>query len=951
MAFQRTQRLTESFEESEALLAGGLDSAIAILKIPEAKFAERVGLDESVGRRIYRKATDTAVFTGHALSLIEESTTHAPFNPVVLEEGLDSPNLDIINVLKDIDGYEDLFGSQNYCRCKHCRSIFGPAAYFVDLMDFIDNHVSQEVFIEQNKTDHPLYLKNRWSNLWTLVLSCKNTDTRIPYLTIVNEVLERYLERVFEEEDIYEVLTEARLSFHQPFNLPFEELRLYLSHFGVSLTDLYEMFSMPAREVARVRLGCSWEEFTTILSPAPEDVPFRFGNPESILEMDAQQVIRHAGINREELDRLCRLDFVKGILTVEIEAESSDNLIGFSEVIQFRQVTDGPFVSLLEPEVRWLLDRLHRFVRLWRKLPWTPEELHLVLVSLLGDDLVSVADDDSHVSIETGLTLFGETVVAIADLRFLQEALGASVEELVALYWEIPTVSVKPDTAPMFTRLFGDVDSLAIAHPALGNPTAENPTVSSDFGILQGALRLTEAEVIDLILMLIPVAVIQTAVLDRPNLSRLYRHARTARLLRLSNRELLNAQSLLQLKGLGLSAITDLQALLTLTRFKQGLATLPFSFGEVHRLVSGASAIDATVVSDTETLLDAVRSDPSRLFTAERLAQVEGVTLADAEALLVKMSHENIAWVALEENGNPDTAQQKFFLAPAYGLIPPFDTLVLLFQEEGNERMASLVQEKATMIQDLLSMNHPQTIFVTHLEQQFNINHAYFQALSPLLSTSLSNAEFVSLLFALSHPGDTSDAEPLSLLIEELKRLLFVLQDKLDFSESTVVFVTDHPKLFQLSLSPGFTFASLRLLGVYEDLKPTAEEDFERFHQALLSWAEGIFPKHHTAFVATLLKTDVQRLQSLSLNLNLPGNALEALANLEQVVRTANTLGMDGAAMKQLTAVDYAGLQAAKTLVYGAIRAKYEEDAWTALSSPTWTNSTRSNAMHWSTVS
>ena len=137
--------------------------------------------DDAAARRIYRKAADTAVFTGHALSVIEESTTHARFQPAVLKEGADGPNLEIINVLKDIDGYQDLFGNQNFCHCKHCRSIFSPAAYVVDLMDFIDNHVSKPVFVEPGKTEHPLYLKNRRGDLWTLALTCKNTDTLVPY--------------------------------------------------------------------------------------------------------------------------------------------------------------------------------------------------------------------------------------------------------------------------------------------------------------------------------------------------------------------------------------------------------------------------------------------------------------------------------------------------------------------------------------------------------------------------------------------------------------------------------------------------------------------------------------------------------------------------------------------------------------------------------------------------
>lgn len=934
MAFQRTQRLTENFDESEALLASGLDSAFAILNIPEAEFARRVNLGEAAALRIYRKASDTAVFTGHALSIIEESTTHAPLLPNVLKLSADSPNLEIINVLKDIDGYQDLFGSQNYCRCKHCHSIFGPAAYFVDLMDFIDNHVSRPVFVEPDKTDHPLYLKNRRGDLWALVLSCKNTDTKVPYLTIVNEVLERYLERVFEEDDIYEALTQARLSFHQPFNLPFEELRLYLTHFGVSLTDLYEMFSRPEADVARVRLGCSPEEFRTIFMPAPEDIELRFGNPENILGMDAQQVIRHVGVSREELDRLLGLDVIKGILTIEIEAESPDDLVGFSETVRFRQATDGLLV-LLEPEVRRLLDRLHRVVRLWRKLPWTPEELQLMLVSLLGDDLVSTADDASHISFLTGLTPFGETVVSIADLRFLQDALAVSVEDLCALIREIPTVPVKPDTPAMFTRLFGGVDSLNVAHPALGNTDPENPAVSPDFGILQGVLRLSETEVVDLISTLIPAAVVQTAVLERPQLSRLYRHARTARALGLSNRELLDAQSLLGLHGLGLSANTALQGLLTLTRFKQRLDKTPFSFNEVHRLIIGEGAIGDAAGADLNTLLNAVRNDPDRLFNAERLAQADGITLTDAETLLARLSRPDLAWVAPQQSGSADAAaKQTFSLAPAYGLTPDFDTLATLFQDEGNESMQALVQEKATAIQDLLNVHHPQKIFVNHLTQQFNINNDYLKALSPLLSTNLSDDDFVSLLFALSLPGDESDAGPVSRLVEELRRLLFLFQEKADFSEASLIFVTNHPELFELSLPPEFTFASLRWLSFYSALRPKAGEDLEEFHEALLSWTGATFAQPHIAFIATLLKAGAPQLQSLLLSLSLDSNALEALASLKITVRTAQKLGLDGAAMKQLTATNYAGLRAAKSLVYGAIRAKYEEDAWLELIEP-----------------
>ena len=43
----------------------------------------------------------------------------------------------LINDLQQIDRFDDLFGSQNFCDCKDCKSMLSPAAYFVDLMSFI----------------------------------------------------------------------------------------------------------------------------------------------------------------------------------------------------------------------------------------------------------------------------------------------------------------------------------------------------------------------------------------------------------------------------------------------------------------------------------------------------------------------------------------------------------------------------------------------------------------------------------------------------------------------------------------------------------------------------------------------------------------------------------------------------------------------------------------------
>ena len=48
----------------------------------------------------------------------------------------------LVNDLRQIDGLSDLFGPQDFCDCDDCHSVLSPAAYFVDLMHFVETNVS-----------------------------------------------------------------------------------------------------------------------------------------------------------------------------------------------------------------------------------------------------------------------------------------------------------------------------------------------------------------------------------------------------------------------------------------------------------------------------------------------------------------------------------------------------------------------------------------------------------------------------------------------------------------------------------------------------------------------------------------------------------------------------------------------------------------------------------------
>src|SRR5262249_17105084 len=94
-----------------------------------------------------------------------------------------------LDYLKELAGFQDLFGKLSLCHCQECQSILGPAAYFVDLMKFIDDNLRRQF----TAPGMPLDLYTRRPDLWTLELSCNNTNNRLALLEIVNAVLENYI--------------------------------------------------------------------------------------------------------------------------------------------------------------------------------------------------------------------------------------------------------------------------------------------------------------------------------------------------------------------------------------------------------------------------------------------------------------------------------------------------------------------------------------------------------------------------------------------------------------------------------------------------------------------------------------------------------------------------------------------------------------------------------------
>lgn len=77
---------------------------------------------------------------------------------------------------------ETLFGSMDFCACSECTSMYSPSAYFTDVMNFIRTKVGNAAAFTE--------LDRRRPDLKHIDLSCKNANTLMPYIDLVNETLE-----------------------------------------------------------------------------------------------------------------------------------------------------------------------------------------------------------------------------------------------------------------------------------------------------------------------------------------------------------------------------------------------------------------------------------------------------------------------------------------------------------------------------------------------------------------------------------------------------------------------------------------------------------------------------------------------------------------------------------------------------------------------------------------
>lgn len=277
-SLQRVAALSPAPEVVPVLIKANLTSALVVSDQPETQFVQALSKQlsqngETVARQVYTNAVSARIRNEQALLSMKEAKQGSGVS--FIDKGLKQNfgNNDFNSVLtKNNLSWDLLFGDTNFCECGECTSVYGAANYFVELLQYLRNNnldpdAVGALSVSSNPKDiskTPLRkLFDRRPDLQCLQLTCANTNTMLPYVDLVNEVMESYVVfhktlpfNVSEDETsaellaqpqhteykAYEQLHNAVYPFSLPYHQPIDAARIYLKFLRTSRYELMDTF-------------------------------------------------------------------------------------------------------------------------------------------------------------------------------------------------------------------------------------------------------------------------------------------------------------------------------------------------------------------------------------------------------------------------------------------------------------------------------------------------------------------------------------------------------------------------------------------------------------------------------------------------------------------------------------------------------------------------------------
>jgi hypothetical protein len=238
-AHKRLVALSTDPKVVSGLYKSGLRSASAIAALNLDQFRQKIGKAVPAAHlaEIHARAVDIHSRAVHMYAQV--SSALSPHTRRLTPNHMAGS---LTEAFGHLPSFAELFGSQDYIASPHCRSVIGPAAYLVDLLRVVDANITNN---SSNSIPEASRLKIRRSGIFNLPLTCANTETPVPKLRIINEVVADLLKQQKIADPDY-----AMASGIYPRSLPTNVLlvraRSVLTALGPSLAELYQTFQRQA---------------------------------------------------------------------------------------------------------------------------------------------------------------------------------------------------------------------------------------------------------------------------------------------------------------------------------------------------------------------------------------------------------------------------------------------------------------------------------------------------------------------------------------------------------------------------------------------------------------------------------------------------------------------------------------------------------------------------------
>ncbi|CAM4080751.1 neuraminidase-like domain-containing protein [Vreelandella rituensis] len=662
-SLQRLFQVTPKAAHIRALLDAELDSAYSVVAVPRKSFlatlADRLGGEENAAL-IYRNAERIAALTQQVF--VSTHQARHDVIPFVMGGGWANWTADMdTQIQAGSPTLAQLFGSLDLCACEHCQSLYGPAAYYVELLQFLGCCLGPRSLLLQRRPD-----------LVHIRLNCDNAMTPMPYVDLVNEVLEYAVAHdalneaaanntegvpaaelkanpQYVVDEAYTRLKEAKYPIALPFDRDVVTARLYLEHLGSSRHEVMHLFlpddlASKERRLDAERLGLTAADYEILTATRLDAMPT--SQPIHELHGNLTETISHLVGSVTESHPWHRWPIVvRGYLqTTDLTYEALVDLLATrlvnpapasDDALVMESDTDDCDLDSLRLEHRdgrvpdaKTRTRLLRLIRLWRKLGWSLVDLDRAAAAL-GPATTGYAD-----------AIPPDFLHKLAFVQTLQQRLGLPLDRLFSLWADIDTHGEDSLYARLFlNRAAREFDEAFKRSFLLNMYLLGNKNLTDHASTLLAAFRISAAE-LDLIRADAGLADTNTdnAKLSLPNVSLLFRYTVLARGLRWRVADLIALKQLSGVEPFGTPdqtaafvALADQVtasgfslAQLTMLCTSEAPATAPAVLAERLRLAAQLRTGLAAVATDTEVpeMLDLAT-------TRTRLEQVLSPGLAE----------------------------------------------------------------------------------------------------------------------------------------------------------------------------------------------------------------------------------------------------------------------------------------------------------------------------------